>query len=382
MDALERAGQVAASWDERLRADLPADLDVFDAHTHLGTDIDGMVGRYEELVGSMDKYGISRANVFCLDEPDRRPSFRAGNDRTLEFAARSDGRLIPFVRLALDEGPIEEARRCLDLGARGIKLHPRAQKFLLNDERLAPVFELAAECRVPILVHAGRGLPPIAAGLERLVDAHPGAQLILAHAGIADLANLANRFSGKRGVFFDTSVWSAIDLLGLLRLVPPEQIVYASDYPYGQQPGSLLLSLRVARVSGFDDTHLRDMFAANANRIADGKEPLEPSQPQGSDILQQPLAQARIHQYVSMAMPLLFIRQPDAFGALGLALNATEEPNGTHREALDQIRELLEAARDLWRTLPEADDDSERRLVARTAVRLIQIADTVAVTST
>jgi hypothetical protein len=123
------------------------------------------------------------------------------------------------------------------------------------------------------------------------------------------------------------------------------------------------------------------MFAGNANRIANGEQPLEPSQPQGSDILEQPLAQARIHQYVSMAMPLLFVRQPDAFGALGLALNATEEPNGTHREQLQQIRELLEAARDLWRTLPEAEDDSERRLVARTAVRLIQIADTVAVTS-
>jgi uncharacterized protein len=381
MDALERAGEVTAVWDERLRADLPSDLDIFDAHTHLGTDIDGMVGRYEELIGSMDRYGVSRAFMFCLDEPDKHPSFRAGNDRTLEFAARSEGRLIPFVRLALDEGPIEEAVRCLDLGARGIKLHPRAQKFLLNDERLAPVFALAAERRVPILVHAGRGLPPIAAGLERLVDAHPGSQLILAHAGIADLANLANRFSGKRGVFFDTSVWSAIDLLGLLRLVPPEQIVYASDYPYGQQPNSLLLSFRVARDSGFDERHLRDMFAGNANRIASGEEPLEPSKPQGSDILEQPLAQARIHQYVSMAMPLLFIRQPDAFGALGLALNATEEPNGAHREQLAEIRELLEVARDLWRTLPEAEDDSERRLVARTAVRLIQIADTVAVTS-
>jgi uncharacterized protein len=382
VDALERAQEVGATWDERVRADLPADLDIFDAHTHLGTDIDGMVGRYEELIGSMDRYGVSRAFVFCLDEPDRHPGFRTGNDRTLEFAARAEGRLIPFVRLALDEGPIEEARRCLDLGARGIKLHPRAQKFLLDDERLAPVFALAAERGVPILIHAGRGLPPIAEALERLVDTHPGSQLILAHAGIADLANLAYRFAGKRGVFFDTSVWSAIDLLGLLRLVPPEQVVYATDYPYGQQPGSLLLSLRVARVSGFDEGELRGMFAGNAVRMADGQEPLEPSKPRGSNVLQQPLAQARIHQYVSMAMPLLFARQPDAFGALGLALNATEEPNGTHPEELAQIRELLEAARDLWRTLPEAEDDSERRLVARTAVRLIQIADTVAVTST
>ena len=82
-----------------------------------------------------------------------------------------------------------------------------------------------------------------------------------------------------------------------------------------------------------------------------------------------------------MAMPLLFVRQPDAFGALGLALNATEEPNGIHREELALIRELLLAARDLWRTLPEAEDDTERRFVARTTVRLLQIADTVAVTT-
>jgi uncharacterized protein len=381
MEALERARQIVEGWDERVRSQLPPDAEIFDAHTHLGLDVDGMVGRYEELVGVMNEHGISRAFVFCLDEPDRHPGFRAGNDRTLEFAARSGGRLIPFVRLALDEGPIEEARRCLDLGARGIKLHPRAQKFLLDDERLSPVFALAAERGVPILIHAGRGLPPIAAELEHLVDSHPGVQLILAHAGIADLANLAHCFAGKRGVFFDTSVWSAVDLLGLLRLVPPEQVVYASDYPYGQQPGSLLLSLRVARVAGFDDRQLRDMLAGNAHRIAAGEEPLEPSQPQGQQVLEQPLAQARIHQYLSMALPLLFARQPDVFGALGLALNATEEPNGAHGGELEGIRELLLTARDLWRTLPEAEDDSERRVVARTAVRLIQIADTVAVTS-
>src|SRR6478736_3868836 len=381
-EALARAQALVDEYGQELTSTLPPGAEIFDAHVHLGQDIDGFSGSYDDLMALNERYGISRCFMFCLDEPDRHPAFRAANDRTLAYAKRSEGRLIPFVRLDLAEQPIEEATRCLDLGARGIKLHPRAQRFLLNDERLAPIFALAAERTVPILIHAGRGLPPIAEGLEKLFDEHPGAQLILAHAGIADLANLAYRFSGKRGVFFDTSVWSAIDLLGLLRLVPPEQILYASDYPYGQQPGSLLLSLRVARVAGFDDQQLRDMFAGNAERIAAGEAPLEPSQPQGSEILEQPLAQARIHQYVSMAMPLLFIRQPDAFGALGLALNATEEPNGTHRDELGQIRELLEAARDLWRTLPEAEDDSERRLVARTAVRLIQIADTVAVTST
>jgi predicted TIM-barrel fold metal-dependent hydrolase len=376
----ERAQELFDDFEAELRAELPAGAEIFDAHTHLGTDIDGMSGRYEELEQGMARYDVTRCFVFCLDEPDRHPGFRAGNDRTLAYAERAGGRLIPFVRLALDEEPIEEAERCLDLGARGIKLHPRAQKFLLDDKRLAPVFALAAERRVPILIHGGRGLPPIAENLHRLVDAYPEAQLIIAHAGIADLTGLAGHFAGKAGVFFDTSVWSSIDLLSFFHLVPPEQVVYASDYPYGQQPASLLLSLKSARAAGLDEEQVRTMLATNANRIADGEPPLAPSQPRGSDRFSQPMALARVHQYLSMAMTLLFTRQVDSFGALGLALNACGEPNG-HAEEMDRIRELLTAARELWRTLPDAGDEGETRQIARTTSRLVHLADILAVTT-
>src|SRR5262249_23442632 len=221
----ERGGcarRLGDKWDAELRRALPPDTPIFDAHLHLGHDIDGMVGEYDELERVLARYGISRAFMFCMDEPDRHPAFRAPNDRTLEYAARSDGRLIPFVRLDLAEQPIEEANRCLDLGARGIKLHPRAQKFLLDDERLAPVFAIAADRRVPILIHGGRGLPPIADDLARLVDTYPEAQLIIAHAGIADLGALMRHFAGKAGVFFDTSTWSPIDLLDFFRQASPE----------------------------------------------------------------------------------------------------------------------------------------------------------------
>jgi predicted TIM-barrel fold metal-dependent hydrolase len=379
-EPLERAQELFDGFEAELREELPAGAEIFDAHTHLGTDIDSMVGRYDELEELMDRYGISRANVFCLDEPDREPGFRAPNDRTLAFAERANGRLIPYVRLDLTEAPIEEAERCLDLGARGIKLHPRAQKFLLDDERLAPVFAIAAERRVPILIHGGRGLPPIADSLNRLVDAYPDAQLIIAHAGIADLTGLAGCFAGKAGVFFDTSVWSPIDLLSFFRLVPPEQILYASDYPYGQQPGSLFIALRTARSAGLTEQQIVEILAGNANRIANGEPPHEPSEPQGAEVLAQPMTLARVHQYLSMAMPMLFIRHQDSFGALGLALNATNERNG-HEPELAQIHELLIAARDLWRTLPEAEDETEARLIARTTSRLIHLADIVAVTT-
>jgi predicted TIM-barrel fold metal-dependent hydrolase len=379
-DLFERAQVLIAEYDRELRATVPEGADVFDAHVHLGLDIDGFRGVYEELEKELDSYGASRCFMFCLDEPDRHPGFRAPNDRTLEFGRRSNGRFIPFVRLDMGESPIEEAERCLDLGARGIKLHPRAQRFLLNDERLAPVFALAAERRVPILIHGGRGLPPIADHLHRLVDAHPDAQLIIAHAGIADLAALASHFSGKAGVFFDTSVWSPIDLLDFFHQVPPEQVLYASDYPYGRQPSSLLIALRTAMQAGFSDDDLRNMLAGNANRIADGEAPLEPTRPRGSDTFTQPMAFARIHQYLSMATPLLWTRQPDTIGVLGLALNACDERNGRPDE-LEQIRELISTARDLWRGLPEVEEEADRVRVSRATFRLIHLADIYAVTT-
>jgi uncharacterized protein len=379
-DVLERAQAVIAGYDEELARELPPRSQIFDAHVHLGHDVDGFTGVYEELERLEDHYGISRSFVFCMDEVDRHPAFRAANDRTLAYAERSRGRLIPFVRLDLAEEPIEEATRCLDAGARGIKLHPRAQRFLLNDERLAPVFAIAAERRVPILIHGGRGLPPIAGHLARLVERYPEAQLIIAHGGIADLAELAEHFAGAAGVFFDTSVWSPIDLLSLYHLVSPEQVVYASDYPYGQQPSSLLISLRTARLAGFDEEQLCMLLFGNASRIADGEPPLEPTLPRGGGTFSQPMAFARIHQYLSMATPLLWTRQADTIGVLGLALNACADRDG-HVEERERIRELIATARDLWRVLPDVEDEGEQRMVSRTAFRLVHLADILAVTS-
>ena len=319
--------------------------------------------------------------MFCLDEPDRDPGFRAPNDRTLEHARRADGRLVPFVRLDLTHDPIGEAARCLDAGARGIKLHPRAQSFMLTDERLAPIFAIASERNVPILIHGGRGLPPIAQDLAKLVEEYPKAQLIIAHAGIADLAGLAGLLAGKEGVFYDTSVWSPLDLLDLFRLVPPEQVLYASDYPYGQQPASLLLSVKAAKRAGFDETQLRAMLWDNAAGIAAGEPPPEPSTPTGSETFSQPLTFARIHQYLSMATPLLWTRQTDTIGVLGLALNACYEPNGGHRGEIEQIKELLLTARDLWRGFQELEEEGEKRIAARATFRLVHIADILAVTT-
>ena len=381
MNTLERAQRILHDVTERVLAELPADTILFDSHTHLGDDIDGMRGRPDEMLAMFDRVGITGSFTFCLDEPDRVPAFTAANDRTLAYAAEHPDRIVPFVRLDLEERPVEEARRCLGLGARGIKLHPRAQKFSVGDERLDPVFALAVEHDVPILIHGGRGLPPIGDHLAALVDRYADVRLIIAHAGIADLGGLAGHFAHVPGVFFDTSLWSIVDLLDLMRQVAPQQILFATDYPYGRLPNQLMLALRAARAASFDESEIRGMLGGTALAIRNGDPLPALTAPKGPDVLTQSLPLARIHQYIGMATPLLWMRQPDRAGGLGLALNAAHEANVDGVPDAGLIRQALSAAAELWAGIGEVEDRQESERIARPARMLVHIADILAVTA-
>ena len=105
MQALDRAQRILDEVTARILAELPEGCVLFDAHTHLGDDIDGMRGRPDEMIAMFDSVGISGAFTFCLDEPDRVPAFSAANDRTLAYAQEHPDRIVPFVRLDLDERP-------------------------------------------------------------------------------------------------------------------------------------------------------------------------------------------------------------------------------------------------------------------------------------
>ena len=173
-------------------------------------------------------------------------------------------------------------------------------------------------------------------------------------------------------------MWSPVDLLDSYSRIPAEQLLYASDFPYGQQPSSLTNTIRAALKAGFDEEKLRDLLGRTARRIADGEPPIEPTTPIGARTFEQPMTFARIHSYLTMATPLLWTSQPDTIGVLGLALNACAERDGYDAERA-RIAELLACARDLWRTSVESDTEEERRRCARLTFRLVHLADIEAV---
>jgi predicted TIM-barrel fold metal-dependent hydrolase len=328
---------------ERLR---PADAQVLDAHTHLGLDEDGRSLTMEQLLSLLDAAGARRACVFALHDPERHPAYRVPNDRVLAGARDSGGRLIPFCRLDPAEDPLAESERCLAAGARGIKLHPRAQDFVFDGKEMDGVFHLAESANVPILIHAGRGLPPLAEGLVDLALRHPGAVVILAHGAICDQGILTSRLADHPGVLYDISCFFPLDVIELFARVPAERIVFASDPPYGLPATSLYLALRVARQAGLDEQTTRGVLAGTMASLLDGGGLPAITPPRRGAEITLSGRLARVYGYASLVGPALFsgaVEQAQAM--LGMAIAACRDPEpGSDADALQAIGAALSAA--------------------------------------
>ncbi len=329
---------------QRLR---PADAEVIDAHTHLGLDEDGRSLQLVQLLAQLDDAGARRACVFPLHDPERRPAYRVPNDRVLAWAQESEGRLIPFCRLDPAEEPLTEGERCLAAGARGIKLHPRAQDFGFDGPEMEGIFALAQDAGVPILIHAGRGLPPLADGLVDLALSRPSVVLILAHGAICDQGILTSRLADHPGVLYDISCFFPLDVIELLARAPAERIVFASDPPYGLPATTLYMALRVAAQAGLDETATRGMLGATMAGLLDGRGLPPATPPRRGPSITLAGRLARVYGYASLTGPALFAGVPEqALAMLEMALAACRDPEpGAVGEALETIGSALAAAR-------------------------------------
>src|SRR5271163_713487 len=304
----------------------PADVEVIDAHTHLGLDEDGRSLTLAQLLSQLDDAGARRACVFPLHDP--------------------------FCRLDPAEGPLEESERCLQAGARGIKLHPRAQDFVFDGAEMDDVFALAESARVPILIHAGRGLPPLAEGLVDLALRHPGAVLILAHGAICDQGILTTRLADHPGVLYDISCFFPLDVVELFARVPAERIVFASDPPYGLPATTLYMALRVAQHAGLDEVATRGVLGATMAKLLDGEPLPAVTAPRRGPTITLSGRLARVYGYASLVGPALFSGALDqARAMLDMAIAACRDPEpGSVGDALYTIGAALSAAETLIQT--------------------------------
>jgi predicted TIM-barrel fold metal-dependent hydrolase len=345
------------------------DLDWFDAHTHIGqNDPDGVTGTAEELLAGLDGAGHRRALTFAMHEPS---GYRDANDAILAACAASDGRLLPLGRIAPGSaGALDEARRCLDAGAHGIKLHPRSDDFGLDHPDVEAVVALVAERGGIVLFHAGRGIPQLGEHAVRLATEHPAAHLILAHAAVSDLGMLAEPAARLPNLLFDTAWWHPSDVLQLFATIPPGNILYASDMPYGPGQFTALSTLRMAAAVGLGTDVVREICGGQLDRLLAGHDPLDLGPAPGTGAIgPRELEYERVASYAGTAAQLAF-RLQDPTEAISLARSGAQtRDTGAKGELLRTVDVLL--ARSLERVDPDAERPSFEALGGVLAAALL-----------
>jgi predicted TIM-barrel fold metal-dependent hydrolase len=350
---------VVDAWYRAARALLPKETQVWDAHTHSGhNDPDGIGASGDHLVAQLDDAGHAGAVVTSNQDPG---GYELPNDRVLAEAVRSGGRLIPFLRVDPRQGPaaVAETERSLAAGHRGVKLHPRAERFRLGDSVVEEIAGVAAAAGVPVLVHAGRGVPSLGADAIGLCDRVDGLRLILAHAAISDLSWLGPVVADHPGLYIDTSWWDVTDLLALAAWVPPGRIVYASDTPYGGPYLSFVLTMRVAAAAGYGTAQLGGLFGGTLHRLLAGEDGADLGPAPGGEFVTGDPGLVRVHASLHGAIVTAFAGGDPAEPVSLARLGCIVPESALHAEVYAAVGATLDR-------LDSADHD--RRRLIRTLV--------------
>ncbi|NIA03520.1 MAG: amidohydrolase family protein, partial [Nitrospirae bacterium] len=159
---------------------------VIDAHNHLlGPDKgDGMSQSAEEIITRMDAAGVDISVVFPFNDEKPGISFSRSNDLVHIAMKQHPDRLIGYARLDPNYGDaaIREAKRCIELGLIGIKLHPKAQQFSIDDPTVYKIAEYVADVSpdIPIIFDNGKHASPNKL-IGNLAAVFPDVTFILAH---------------------------------------------------------------------------------------------------------------------------------------------------------------------------------------------------------
>lgn len=205
---------------------------VIDCHCHIGIGHDYQQSVDKQLA-EMDAFGIDRA-VICPVDRCIAVENREGNDFVLAAAQAHPDRFYAFATANPWFGKKAQAEllRALGEGASGIKLHPSLQGFLLCDDLVYPILELAQEKRVPVYFHTGTPAYAQPMHVAELAFRFPEVKLIMGHMGSTDFwMDAVPSAQLTPNIYLDTS-WSLPDKVHrAIKGVGVERVLFSSDSP-------------------------------------------------------------------------------------------------------------------------------------------------------
>ncbi len=198
-------------------------------------------GTVSGIRASMKKAGIDKSILLSIATKPQQTS------KINQWAISiQDSDLIPFGSIHPDfDDWKNELDRLQQAGIRGIKFHPDYQQFYVDDPKMFPVYEKAAQLGLIMVFHAGVDLglpapyhcPP--QRMRKVVRSFPDAKLVAAHMGGYQYWDEVERFLVGETLYLDTSFslhgMSREQFLRILSGHGADRLLFASDSPWASQ---------------------------------------------------------------------------------------------------------------------------------------------------
>lgn len=198
-------------------------------------------GTVAGIKASMKKAGVNKSVLLSIATKPQQ------THKITQWAASvQDENIIAFGSIHPEyEDWRDELSKLCEVGIKGIKFHPEYQDFYVDDPKMFPIYERAAELGLIIIFHAGGDLgfqapyhcPP--ERMKRVVRAFPGAKIVAAHMGGYEYWDEVENCLAGEQLYFDTSF--SLHEMGreqFFRIASKhgyDKLLFASDSPWGDQ---------------------------------------------------------------------------------------------------------------------------------------------------
>ena len=229
----------------------------------------GFVGTAKTLINQCNAVGVEKCLVTSVaTTPHHAQSI---NTFIASEVNLFPNRFIGFGSLHPDSETLEEdAEHLVELGLKGVKLHPDIQNFKVDDPKVIRIFEICNQKKLPVLLHTGdsRYDNSNPDRVEKILKIFPDLIIIGAHFGGWSIWDKAPEILCKyKNLYVDTcSSFYALSkerAREIIDLYGADRVIFGTDFPMWKQEDELkfLFSL------GLSEEELENILYKNLAKI-------------------------------------------------------------------------------------------------------------------
>ncbi len=257
-------------FPEKIAQKATDSIDIFYQISETGViDGCGFVGTAKTLINQCDASSVSKCLVTSVaTTPHHAQSI---NTFIAEEVELHPERFIGFGSLHPESETLtEDAQHLIDLGLKGVKLHPDIQSFKADDPKVIKIFEICDEKNLPVLLHTGdsRYDNSNPNRIEKILKMFPNLTIIGAHFGGWSMWDKAPEILCKYKNFYVDTCSSFYALSKkrakeIIDIYGADRVIFGTDFPMWKQDEELdyLFSL------GLSDQELENILSNNIERV-------------------------------------------------------------------------------------------------------------------